>query len=134
MLSSDEKLLKSMKIPKKTVINLLPILDPYLMGYKDRLRYLNQEHYNYVFDRSGNATNTILIDGRIMGVWDFIEPFVKLFLFGNIESSSFDEIYCKTKSIGAFILGKQVTVKECDSMIPLTQRTAGGFMSPLKYS
>ena len=134
MLSSDEKLLKSMKIPKKSVINLLPNLDPYLMGYKDRLRYLNQEHHNYIFDRSGNATNTILIDGRIIGIWNFIEPFVKLFLFGNIESCSLDEIYCKTKSIGAFISGKQVTIKECDSMIPLTQRTAGGFMSPLKYS
>lgn len=134
MLSSDEKLLKSMKIPKKSVINLLPNLDPYLMGYKDRLRYLNQEYYNYVFDRSGNATNTILIDGRIIGVWDFIEPFVNLFLFGNIESGILGEIHSEAKNIGAFISGKQVTVEECDSMIPLIQRTAGGFMSPLKYS
>jgi len=30
------------------------------------------------------------------------------------------------------MLGKEIQVKECDNMIPLTKRTAGGFMSPLK--
>ncbi len=36
-----------------------------------------------VFDRSGNSTSTILVDGRVAGVWDFSEgppPAVKLFL------------------------------------------------------
>ena len=31
-----------------------------------------------------------------------------------------------------FILDKEVLIKECDSMVPLTCRTAGGVMSPLK--
>ena len=83
---------------------------------------------------SGNATNTILIDGRIIGVWDFIGPFVKLFFFENIESVILGKIHSKAKSIGAFISGKEAAIKECDSMIPLIQRTAGGFMSSLKYS
>jgi len=38
----------------------------------------------------------------------------------------------KAQKIGRFIADKEVTVKECDSMIPLKRRTAGGFMSPLK--
>ena len=59
---------------------------------------------------------------------------MKLFLFEDIESSYLEELYSKAKSIGAFISSKEVSVKEYDSMVSLTDRTAGGFMSPLKSS
>ena len=36
------------------------MLDPYLMGYKDRERYLDPRFKDFVFDRSGNVTNTIV--------------------------------------------------------------------------
>jgi hypothetical protein len=111
---------------------VLPSLDPYLMGYKDRERYLSQEHYDNVFDRSGNATSTILLDGRVIDVWDFAEPVVKLFLFADCESRVLREVYSKAQNIGRFISGKEVQLKKCDSMVPLTQRTAGGFMTPLR--
>ncbi|MFW9937380.1 MAG: DNA glycosylase AlkZ-like family protein, partial [Candidatus Thorarchaeota archaeon] len=54
-------------------VNLLPILDPYVMGYKNRERYIQSKNYDYIFDRSGNATSTILLNGRIIGVWDILE-------------------------------------------------------------
>ena len=133
LLSSDRQSLMSMKPPKKPVINILPSLDPYMMGYKDRERYLDQEHYNFIFDRSGNATSTILLDGRVIGVWDFQELFVKIFLFNDIKATILKEIYSKARNVGTFISGKEVKIKKCDHMIPLSQRTAGGFMSPLKY-
>lgn len=132
LLSSDMKSLMSLRPPKRHVINILPTLDPYLMGYKDRDRYLNQDHYNFIFDRSGNATSTILLDGRVIGVWDFEEPFVKIFLFEDVEASTLMEIQSKAENVGTFISGKEVRIKECDSMIPLPQRTAGGVMTPLK--
>lgn len=40
----------------------------------------------------------------------------------------------KVREVGSFISGRKVDVTECDSMIPLPQRTAGGVMTPLKYS
>lgn len=132
LLSSDMKSLMSLRPPKKHVINILPTLDPFLMGYKDRDRYLNQDHYNFIFDRSGNATSTILLDGRVIGVWDFEEPFLKIFLFEDVEASTLMEIQSKAENVGTFISGKEVRIKECDSMIPLPQRTAGGVMTPLK--
>lgn len=139
MLSSDERFLKSLQRSKKQAVNLLPSLDPYLMGYKERQRYLNHRYYDYdkIFDRSGNATSTISLDGRIAGVWDFTEdtePMVKLLLFEKVQESSLRNIYKEARRTGKFIAGKEVRVKECDSMVPLTQRTAGGFMSPLKSS
>ena len=132
---SDQNTLKSLKTAKNPVVNFLPALDPYMMGYKDRERYLSQEYYDRVFDRSGNATSSILLNGKIIGVWDFEEdkdPLITLFLFEDVEKSVLKEIHTNAQKIGKFMANKEVRIKESDSMIPLTKRTAGGFMSPLK--
>ncbi len=134
MFRSDERLPKVMNISQKT-LNLLPSLDPYLMGYKERSRYLDREHYEKVFDRSGNATSTILLNGRVIGVWDFAEnadSIVKLFFFEEVEQKVHQETCVRAKRIGEFMADAEVQVKECDFMIPLTRRTAGAVMSPLK--
>jgi len=131
----DKELVENTIPEKKQTVNLLPTLDPYLMGYKERKRYLHPTYYDKVFDRSGNATSTILIDGKVVGVWDFArepEPLVKIHLFEEGEVSVLREIYLKAQRIGKFIADEEVQIKECDFMIPLTQRTAGGVMSPLK--
>jgi hypothetical protein len=137
MLVSDWKQLQLQKHEAREVVNLLPSLDPYLMGYKHRERYLAPEHRDNVFDRSGNATSTILLNGKVIGVWDISEkpaPLVKLFLFEKVRKTVWKDIRSIAKRMGEFILNREVQIKECDSMIPLTRRTAGGVMSPLKGS
>jgi len=134
MPSQEKAALMATKTTGKHVVNMLPNMDPYMMGYKDRERYLDSARYNYAFDPAGNATTTILLDGKVIGVWDFEEPFIKIFLFDQAKADVLKEIQVKARSVGAFISGKEVKVKECTSMIPLTQRTAGGFISPLKGS
>ena len=135
MLASDLEQLESTENPDKPSVNLLPVLDPYLMGYKNRERYLDKEHYAKIFDRSGNVTSAILFEGKITGVWDFSEekiPGVKIFLFEKVEPPILKEIRSLAKKIGEFISEKNVQVRKCRSMVPLTERTMGGFMSPLK--
>jgi hypothetical protein len=132
--SQEKAALMATKATGKHVVNILPSLDPYLMGYKDRGRYVDSACYSYVFDRAGNATTTILLDGKVIGVWDFEELFIKVFLFDRAEADVLEEVQRKAKSVGVFISGKEVKTKECSSMIPLTQRTAGGVISPLKGS
>jgi len=141
---TDEYLLNSVDVNKlkdidldnnKKCINLLPMLDPYLMGYKERERYLKIEDYNYVFDRTGNATSTILHNGRIIGIWDIVEkpyPIIKLLLFNFINKALQDDIQIEAERIGRFITDKGIQIKECKKMLPLTKRAAGGFMTPLK--
>ena len=135
MLRSDI-VLEKVTPTESRVVNLLPVLDSCIMGYKKRERYLSYLRYDKVFDRSGNATSTILLDGKVVSVWDFIEdkkkPSVKIFLFEQVENSVLSEIYCKARKSGRFITNKDVEVSECDSMLPLTHRTAGGFMTSLK--
>jgi hypothetical protein len=107
----------------------------YFMGYKERKRYLAPELHTKIFDRSGNATSTILMDGRIVGVWDFeeeIEPAIKILLFEKVKSNVLREINSRAKKIGKFIFGQEVQIKQCRSMNPLIERTLGGFMSPLR--
>jgi hypothetical protein len=135
LLLKSDTALETGASPKSRVVNLLPALDSYVMGYKERERFLSPQYYYNVFDRSGNAAPTILVDGKVAGVWDFVadkKPVVKVFLFEAPENSVLTTVYSKVQQIGRFIADKEVTVKECDYMLPLPDRTVGGFMSPLK--
>ena len=130
----DIKKLFDIKEIGESTINVLPNLDPYIMGYKDRERYVDQSHYEYIFDRSGNATTTILLNGRVIGIWDVTEkpePEIKVHLFNKSESHS-NELKNKLKEMGEFITANDVSIRFCDRMIPLINRRMGGFMSPLK--
>ncbi len=109
-------------------------MDPYVMGYKVRDRYIARQFYPFVFDRSGNSANTVVINGRLSGVWDCPpdEPMVKFFLFEETDVATRKKIVADAKRIGKFIHGRPVRVEECRSMMPLTERTVGSVMSPLK--
>jgi len=133
-LSDDVEQLKSGGDRTKSV-NLLPLLDPYLMGYKERDRYVPPERYEWVFDRSGNATATVLRDGRVIGVWDYSDAkrgVVKVHLFNSTGKKLLDEVMRKAREAGRFIGGKEVEVQVVARMAPLRERTAGAFMSPLR--
>jgi hypothetical protein len=135
ILSPEEHALKSIKPLDTKEVSLLPGLDPYMMGYKNRERYLSPKNYEYISDRGGNATSSLLINGEVAGVWDFVQtpkPLVKFFLFEECEDLLFQKISLKARSLGRFITDKDVEIQKYDSMIPLTQRTAGSQMSPLK--
>lgn len=47
---------------------LLPVLDPTVMGWKERSFYLGG-HAPQLFDRNGNAGTTAWWDGRVVGCW-----------------------------------------------------------------
>ncbi|MFX1306945.1 MAG: DNA glycosylase AlkZ-like family protein [Promethearchaeota archaeon] len=133
--NSDMKELQKLTNLDKHTLSLLPELDPYPMGYKERERYIDIHNHNKIFDRSGNIAATIILDGIVIGVWDTEKkpkPTLKFHLFNPIEKDILDELYSKANKIGEFYFDKKIEIKECPSMIPLTERTAGGFMSPLK--
>jgi len=68
VLSRDLDTLRSER-PEERESLFLPSLDPYIMGYKDRTRFLDPGRSNKVFDRAGNALPTVWEDGRVIGVW-----------------------------------------------------------------
>ena len=134
MLASELPELESSVKPKQPVVNLLPYLDPYLMAYKDRERYLSPESSRFIIDRGGNATSCIMLDGRIAGVWDYYDkpPTLRYFLFEKASQLSRKGIKKQALRLGKFLTGTEVQLEECGNMTPLAERTAGGFMTPLK--
>ena len=45
------------------------MLDPTLMGWKERDFYLDPEHVPYLFDSNGNGGTTAWWNGRVVGCW-----------------------------------------------------------------
>jgi hypothetical protein len=69
MLADDAQRLCDFAPPDEAYVFFLPILDPYIMGYRDRRRFLAQEHRAKLFDRAGNAVPTVWVNGRVVGAW-----------------------------------------------------------------
>jgi hypothetical protein len=69
MLADDAERLRGFVPPDTLYVFFLPGLDPFVMGYADRRRFLAAEHRAKVFDRAGNAVPTVWANGRVVGVW-----------------------------------------------------------------
>ncbi len=116
-------------------MSLLPVLDPYLQGYRDRQRCVDPRHLRFVVDRGGNTTSVILIAGRAAGVWDFVAgpaPELAMFFFDSPDAVSRARVQAIAIELAAFLAGVSARVVEVDHMRPLTEGSAGAFLSPLK--
>jgi len=69
LLADDVHWLHNLALPDAHSVFFLPGLDPYIMGYHDRGRFLALEHHAKVFDRAGNAMPTVWANHRVVGVW-----------------------------------------------------------------
>ncbi len=52
-------------------IRLLPEFDPLIMGHRDKSRIIDEEDRTKVFLPLADVAPTVLIDGRVSGVWNF---------------------------------------------------------------
>jgi hypothetical protein len=135
MHSADVDELGAATFVERPAIALLPSMDPLIMGYTNRDRYLDDSLRPYVFDRSGNATNVVLVDGRIAGVWDVTDdptPHVLVRMFEVDDPMIMRLIEERAASLGRFWYETEADVRFVDEMVPLTERTAGTVMKPLR--
>jgi uncharacterized protein YcaQ len=105
MLAADRDGLRNTQVGTEPVVNLLPSLDPYIMGYRDRRRFLAPEHYDQVFDRAGNAFATVWINGRVVGIWREQEATIELFVWEDIENEA---LVAEAQRLGRFLIGPGV--------------------------
>jgi Winged helix DNA-binding domain len=118
---------------RATQLSLLANLDPYTMGFHNRARMVDAARREFVYDRGGNATSVVLIDGRVVGVWDVLahQGEARFFLFANPTDVIEDRLRAELAAVGALITGSAVTVRRLDRMTPLTERRAGWILKPL---
>ncbi len=69
VLADDIQHLRKLAQQDAHFVFFLPGLDPYIMGYHDRRRFLTPEHHAKVFDRAGNAMPTVWANHRVVGAW-----------------------------------------------------------------
>lgn len=69
MLREDVESLRGFTVPSEPYVALLPALDPAIMGYQDRSRFLASKQRKHLFDRAGNAVPTVWVNGRVVGAW-----------------------------------------------------------------
>lgn len=108
-------------------VRALPLLDPYPQGYRNRERLIDPAWNNHVWDRGGNAAATIVLGGRIIGVWqtsDRPEPQVWYHLFAPQPRSIIADAEAELAAAGSLFLERPVDVVEIRDMAPLP--AAGG--------
>jgi len=103
ILKDDLRLLQETKPAKEPVINLLPSLDPYIMGYRDRTRFLEPERRQQVFDRAGNAIATVWVDGRVVGAWQEQGSGIELLVWEGADSA---ELAVEGRRVARFLSGE----------------------------
>ncbi len=107
-------------------VTALPLLDPYVQGYRDRTRFLDPGRHDFVYDRGGNATATLVHRGRIIGVWQPTEKpqvSVRYHLFAGAPASLRRAAEADLAAAGSLYFDRPVDVVEIEEMKPLN---AGG--------
>lgn len=89
-------------------VALLPLLDPTVMGWRDR-GFVLGDHAPALFDSVGNAGTTILVDGRVVGVWvQDDDQRVRSHLLEPVTSAQRDAIAAETDRLTAWLDGQRV--------------------------
>lgn len=134
MLTDDYDMLRQFREPEDAIIHFLPAMDPYVMGYKNRKRFIHEAFYDYVYDRFGNAAPVILLQGEMIGIWDIDDAknLVKFFLFQQTGDEIYEKVIEAGVEIGKFYCDTDVDMIEVRSVVPVKELTVGSFMSPLK--
>jgi hypothetical protein len=136
MLNTEVEACRQESPLSRPVVNLLPSHDPYLLGYQDRSRYIDTRYTDRTFDQTGNVTSTIVLNGRVIGVWDLIAEtcLIKLFLFQTVNDETRAAIESAALQIGAFVCHDIAVIQWCATMQPLTHQPLGSVISPLRNS
>lgn len=116
-------------------VTALPVLDPYVQGYRDRARFLDPARNDFIFDGGGNATATLVRRGRIIGVWQVMEEpvaSVRYHLFAPGPASIRRAAEAEVAAAGSLYFDRSVDVVEMATMKPLNADGGRSASHPLE--
>jgi hypothetical protein len=122
-------------VDRPSGLRLLPIWDTAAVTQKTRRRMVDERHYPYVYDASGNLTSTVVLDGEVIGIWDRggdnnrIE--IKVAFFEPDHKSEVEAVESEAAILANAVGATDVTVAVVDRIVDLTQASRNRFMSPL---
>jgi winged helix DNA-binding protein len=119
-------------------VNLLPALDPYLMGYAEgsRTRFADRELLPYLYDKNGvNPTSVILVEGAVAGLWDYtvgdrkIE--IRVGLFEDPTPRAMEAIEAEVGLIAGYFNARDVKLTRVRIRNPIADRGPTAYLKPL---
>ena len=88
---------------------LLPVLDPTVMGWKERGFYLGP-HAPHLFDSNGNAGTTAWWDGRVVGCWVQDEAgVVEVRTLEKLPKAALEALKAEAERLTAWLGGTRVS-------------------------
>jgi uncharacterized protein YcaQ len=124
MLAADAERLRAFTPPGGPFAALLPSLDPYIMGYRDRRRFLAEQYRPQLFDRAGNSVPTALVNGRVVGAWGQREDAsVQYHLLEETTAEEQTQLDGEAARLEGFLAGETLAA---GFLTPSFQRVAGG--------
>jgi hypothetical protein len=92
-------------------VRLLPAFDTLLLGYDSREWLVDAEHAAAIHPGGGIIKPTVLVDGRIVGVWSFQKGgrVIQIEKFGSLTEAVISQIEDEARDIGRF-LGADTTL------------------------
>ena len=100
---------------KEPVVRLLPYFDTFLLGHKERNHLLAREHRPDVYRPQGWIAPVVLVNGRIAGVWEYIQEGdslrVKVKKFEAISRSFAAGLQEEVQDLGRFLGSSDIALQ-----------------------
>ncbi len=117
-------------------VRLLPVWDAYFMGYDashaGRARQVAAGDYERIYDKGGNGTSTVALDGVAAGVWQ-LDPDAGLAAiapFGDTLADRWMEVEAQVARLAAAI-GTDLRTERAAEPGPLSGGPRNAFLSPI---
>jgi hypothetical protein len=115
-------------------VRLLPVWDSYLMAYATgtagRARQVAEADYARVYDKSGNATSTVIVDGMAAGVWELDSDAGRVTVAPFDDALRWADVAAEVAVIGAAI-GADLRLDRAGPPGPLSAGPRNAFLSPI---
>ena len=117
-------------------VAFLPAWDAYIMAYQGRGRYLADEHRDYIYDKVGNGTSAVLVNGVVGGVWsmhmDKKTLVIKVALFDEPDTATQYDLEGWLRRL-VMVTGQRAgKLLRCETPPVLREGSQNLFQSPLK--
>ena len=98
---------------RKSVVNLLPNFDPYLLAHADKDHLIEARHYKHVYRDQWWISPVILSSGRVVGTWSYKirgrKMTVEIQAFEKFPRPVREQVEREAASVGRF-WGKEVEI------------------------
>jgi hypothetical protein len=116
LLKEQAEALQATQPPSPPIVNILPDDDSFVTAHRaSRARYFaDQKLQRHVFNSSGAAQPTIVVNGQIVGTWEWADHQLTWRLLAEIDPTFLPLIQAEIERVGAFI----------QPGLPVVQKTA----------